>query len=106
MTSRFNISRRPFEDAARAARDGFEYEQPARPSPVRARILWPALGFPAVIAPRSGAQGPLDIDSDATRTICVLVLSDRQYLSKAEAARGRIPPGLWSHLHAQRLSFT
>ena len=87
MTSRFNISRRPFEDVARAPRDGFEYEQPARPSPVRARILWPALGFPAVIAPRSGAQGPLDIDSDATRTICVLVLSDRQYLSKAEAAR-------------------
>ena len=63
-------------------------QQAAPRSPVRARILWPALGFPAVIAPRSGGSpGPLDADTHATRTICVLLLSDRKYLSKEEAAR-------------------
>ena len=33
----------------------FENEQRlgSPPEPVRARILWPALGFPAVIAPRN-----------------------------------------------------
>jgi hypothetical protein len=45
------------------------------PRPVAARILWPALGFPAVIAPRAAAPGKT-AESDATRTICVLVLTD------------------------------
>jgi hypothetical protein len=49
---------------------------------VNARILWPALGFPAVIQPRETGD-----DSDATHCICVLLLSERQYLSKSEAAR-------------------
>lgn len=40
------------------------------------RILWPALGFPAVIAPRErNARG--DGPGDATRCICLLVLSNR-----------------------------
>ena len=53
---------------------------------VAARILWPALGFPAVIAPRPGAaRNPAD--SDATRTICVLVLSNVQALTSQDAAR-------------------
>jgi Calcineurin-like phosphoesterase len=72
----------------------FEYEEESeqaapRATPVRARILWPALGFPAVIAPRNRPPGSamLDADTDASRTICVLLLSNRKYLSKAEAAK-------------------
>lgn len=52
---------------------------------IPARILWPALGFPAVIAP--GGADP----SIAARALCLLVLSgrdpDRNPLSKADAAR-------------------
>ncbi len=60
----------------------------ARPAsrPVMARILWPALGFPAAIAPRPGApQAPAD--SDATKTICVLLLSNTPTLTSQDAAR-------------------
>lgn len=53
-------------------------------NPVRARILYPALGCPAVIAPRSGAGNE---NSDASHCICLLLLSNRKFLSKAEAAR-------------------
>ena len=54
--------------------------------PVAARILWPALGFPAVIAPQSGgARSPAD--SDATRTICVLLLSNMQTLTSQDVTR-------------------
>lgn len=53
---------------------------------IAARILWPALGFPAVIAPRpTGPDDPLA--SSPTRAICALVLSNRKYLSKEDAAR-------------------
>jgi hypothetical protein len=92
MTIGFNIRPEPFEYNDRWM-GAFEYEQEsAQRAPqtrVRARILWPALGFPAVIAPRNLPPGraSLDADTDATRTICVLLLSDRKYLSKAEAAR-------------------
>ena len=42
---------------------------------VRARILWPALGFPAVIAPRKdGSTEPLA--GNPSRCICALILSD------------------------------
>src|SRR5436190_14328662 len=54
--------------------------------PIVARILWPALGFPAVIAPRSGTARDA-ADSDATRTICVLVLSNTSTLNSQDAAR-------------------
>jgi hypothetical protein len=67
----------------------FEAETRTVPAPagaIRARILWPALGCPAVIAPRSGA--PADAaDSDATRTICVLVLTNTPTLTPQGAAR-------------------
>ncbi len=50
-----------------------------------ARILWPALGFPAVISPGSGDT------AIATRTVCLLVLSNRNPqknpLSKRDVAR-------------------
>src|SRR5690349_5152143 len=58
-------------------------EREAAPTQVRARILWPALGFPAVIAPRAR---PADV-ADATRCLCVLLLSNQKTLSKADAAR-------------------
>jgi hypothetical protein len=60
---------------------------PARPAKsTKGRILWPALGFPAVIAPRPGASTK-PADSDATRCICILLLSDHANLTPAEAAR-------------------
>ncbi len=58
-----------------------------KPSPIRARILWPALGFPAVIAPRTPPSASPFVEGDATRCICVLLLSNRKWLSKEEAAR-------------------
>jgi len=59
-----------------------------KPKVVQARILWPALGFPAVIAPR--AQPPTsgeDAIGNATRCICLLVACDTSLLSKEDAAR-------------------
>jgi hypothetical protein len=50
---------------------------------VAARILWPALGFPAVIAPRTAPQG----SPDSRHSICVLLLSDRRTLTAEDAAR-------------------
>ena len=53
---------------------------------VEARVLWPALGFPAVIAPRAnGSQDALE--GNPTRCITVLVLSNHPNLSKEDAAR-------------------
>jgi hypothetical protein len=48
---------------------------------VRARILWPALGFPAVIAP--GGKS----DAETTRCITLLVLSNQQALTGDDVAR-------------------
>lgn len=73
-TSPISLRMRPAPDVPKA-------------SPVRARILWPALGFPAVIAPRTPPSTSPFVEGDATRCICVLVLSNRKWLSKEEAAR-------------------
>lgn len=59
-----------------------ELAQPAG-GRIGARILWPALGFPAVVAPRQAPQGP----PGAQHTICVLLLSDRPTLTPQDAAR-------------------
>lgn len=48
-----------------------------------ARILFPALGFPAMIAPGSGASGN---ERDPSRCLTLLILS-RRPLSKADVAR-------------------
>ena len=66
---------------------------------VPARILWPALGFPAVIAPGGGDR------AIAARTICLLVLSPRDPrhfpLSKGDVARHlRIVP--WKNRRDKR----
>ena len=52
-----------------------------RRAAVRARILWPALGFPAVIAP--GGKS----DAEATRCITLLVLSNQRALTPDAVAR-------------------
>lgn len=64
----------------------FEDEAPAARR-IQARILWPALGFPAVIAPSPGSRKAASLLVDATRCLTVLVLCDQPLLSKAEAAR-------------------
>lgn len=46
----------------------------------RVRILWPALGFPAVIAPRANVSGDPVKTSDATRCLTLLVVTDRKIL--------------------------
>ena len=74
-------------------------------APPRVRILWPALGFPAVIAPRANASGDPVRISDATRCLTLLVLSDRKvlgpdvvaaslrYVPWSERGRRHIPAG-------------
>ena len=56
-------------------------------STVRGRILWPALGFPSVISPMDGGSAGQFSEGDATRCICILLLSDKAGLSEEEAAR-------------------
>jgi hypothetical protein len=65
-----------------------EGENPGAVSRVQARILWPALGFPAVIAPTAKPSDHVLRDGDATRCVTVLLLTNRKALSKAEAAAG------------------
>jgi hypothetical protein len=58
MPGQINIQPEPF---AFEAEGEWHLERTAsQPLPVRARILWPALGFPAVIAPQQrGSTDPL-----------------------------------------------
>jgi len=58
-----------------AAREG------SNGSTVRGRILWPALGFPAVIAPGSSS------DAETTKCITLLVLSNQRTLTSDAVAR-------------------
>jgi hypothetical protein len=58
-----------------------------RKTKIQARILWPALGFPAVISPRERSTSTPMRDGDASKCICVLLLSNQKNLSKADAAR-------------------
>ena len=83
----------PFAESAREATGGYELAEThetgrarAGDSRIAARILWPALGFPAVVAPRRG-PGPSSSDSAVQRSLCVLLLSDRKTLTADDAAR-------------------
>lgn len=85
----------------------FEWEAPSpsigRPgtsgSATTVRILWPALGFPAVISPRPGASAN-PAATDATRSICLLVLTSKP-LSPQEASRYlRYVPWQERHRHS------
>ena len=63
--------------------------------PMLGRILWPALGFPAVVVPGANPRREPTRDVDATRCLTLLVLTNRPTLSPEEAARSlRIVP--WS----------
>ena len=53
----------------------------------RARILWPALGFPATVTPTARPSRNTMLEGDATTCVCVLVLSDHAALTSAHAAR-------------------
>jgi len=57
------------------------------PTKIQARILWPALGFPAVVTPNARASKDAMRDGDATTCVCLLVLSDHPSLSSAHAAQ-------------------
>ncbi len=66
-----------------------------------ARILWPALGFPAVIAPRAGASNNPAV-ADAAHSIVVLVLT-AQPLRREEASRFlRFAP--WDRRHQRSIT--
>jgi 3',5'-cyclic AMP phosphodiesterase CpdA len=68
-----------------ATEETWTEQQESSDAAVDVRILWPALGFPAVIAPREqNARG--NIPGDATRCICLLVLANRT-LSRDDVAR-------------------
>ena len=78
--------RTPGGDESFESTASFDASESTPASHVRARILWPALGFPAVIAPRAQSSDSAMQGGDATRCVVVLILSDRKYLSKKEAA--------------------
>jgi hypothetical protein len=63
-----------------------EQKPPAAGTRIQARILWPALGFPAVVTPHVGPSKATMRDGDATRCVCVLVLSDHASLTSAHVA--------------------
>ena len=67
---------------------GRELEPAESSGPPQVRILWPALGFPATIAPRSQVSGSPFKLSDATRCITVLLLTNATVLTAADVARG------------------
>jgi hypothetical protein len=56
------------------------------PARIQARLLWPALGFPAVVSPNVRPSKNTMREGDATTCVCVLVLSDHAALSSAHAA--------------------
>jgi Calcineurin-like phosphoesterase len=56
------------------------------PARIQARLLWPALGFPAVVTPNVRPSTNTMREGDATTCVCVLVLSDHATLSSAHAA--------------------
>jgi outer membrane protein OmpA-like peptidoglycan-associated protein/3',5'-cyclic AMP phosphodiesterase CpdA len=58
----------------------------AKPVPIQARILWPALGFPAVVS-HSERPSATPGSGDATTCICMLVATSSPRLSSADAAR-------------------
>ena len=68
--------------------DLFEEAQPPSDGiPMLGRILWPALGFPAVVTPSANPRQEPSLDVDATRCFTLLVLSNRPKLSPEEAAQ-------------------
>jgi predicted MPP superfamily phosphohydrolase len=75
------------EPAVLSHSEGRQFEIKDSSSRVSARILYPALGFPAVIAPTDGESRNPSLETDATRCLCILLVSDIQTLSQEAAAR-------------------
>ncbi len=50
-------------------------------TPIPARILWPALGFPAVIDPENSSKA-----DDASTCVSVVIVSNKQHLTRKQAA--------------------
>ena len=71
--------------SAPIAAQGVEAEDTG-PARIQARLLWPALGFPAVVTPNLRPSTNTMHEGDATTCVCVLVLSDHAALSSAHAA--------------------
>lgn len=65
---------------------------------VKARILWPAVGFPAVIAPQASAPG--EPTSDPTRALWLLIVSDKENLHKGDVAR-HLRWTTWTNRHVR-----
>jgi len=63
-----------------------EGQGPIAGIPMLGRILWPALGFPAVIVPGSNPRKEPSLEVDATRCLTLLVLTNRPTLTSQEAA--------------------
>ena len=86
-----------FPESDRYSVDTFDaHEGPTtlRIRPIRARILWPALGFPAVISPQNGSSSK-PFDTDTSHGLCALIVCDSQNLASGDAAQYlRIVP--WS----------
>lgn len=59
----------------------------AKPAGIQARILWPALGFPAVVTPSATPSPNTLRDGDATRCICLLILCSKDNLTVQDVAR-------------------
>ena len=70
---------------APAAAEAVEAETTG-PARIQVRLLWPALGFPAVVMPNVRPSSDTMRDGDATTCVCVLMLSDHAALSSADAA--------------------
>lgn len=70
----------------------------------KVRILWPALGFPAVIYPNPNSEPNTSNDGNATRCICVLILTDNKNLSTDEVSQFlRCVP--WNDRSRRHISF-
>lgn len=86
MSNGLNFEAEPFAGHSSHEYEGTPTNLRMRPKPIRARILWPAVGFPAVIRPQK-ADATNPSDTDASRSICVLIVSDAPRLGKEEAAQ-------------------
>jgi phosphatidylserine/phosphatidylglycerophosphate/cardiolipin synthase-like enzyme len=80
------------EESASASHVTGKEADAGAPEGLAVRILWPALGFPGVIAPRTGQTAGSSTPSSAHQA-SVLLLSNRPTLTAEEAARNlRIVP--------------
>jgi 3',5'-cyclic AMP phosphodiesterase CpdA len=66
-----------------------------KPPPIPARILWPALGFPAVIDPGNSSKS-----DDASTCVRVVIITPRSKITKKQAA-DHLRFALWDQRHTR-----